>query len=111
MSATEVLERLGSAQSAHEDAPIEYHDPYGLAKVPVLFAFLAQRVVGESRRLLGKVTIFCDDGRLKACVKDSQNHAVLFVTLDSLEDAWECLDAALASPGADWRRTRGWKKN
>lgn len=59
-----------------------------------------------SSRALGSLTVFCDDGRLKACVNDKECNRVLFVSAESLEGLLEAIDSQIGNDGADWRAVR-----
>jgi hypothetical protein len=75
-----------------------------LAPFPHVRDFLCVPVWDDgSPRQVGSITLFCDEGRMKACANDKDAMLMCFVSGESLESVFAALEAVLASGGGDWR--------
>jgi hypothetical protein len=75
-----------------------------LAPFPHVRDFLCVPVWDDgSPRQVGSITLFCDEGRMKACANDKDAQLMCFVSGESLEAVFASLEAVLASGGGDWR--------
>jgi len=92
-------------EGAEETAVTDVAD---LAVVPALAEFLVSaRWPDGSRRQPGSVTIFVDQGKLKAVMNDRDQGYVCFVTVGALQGLWEALESVLVDGDGDWRRSPG----
>jgi len=84
-----------------------------LDSVPLVVDFLCCPTWDDgSARQVGSMTLFCDDGTLKACVNDKEAQLMLFVSGGSLEALLGALEEALRTGGGDWRPSnRGPRKD
>lgn len=76
-------------------------------KFPALMEFLTESLWpdGESR-VTGSLTVFLQDGMLKACVADKDQELVAFVAGVGLTSLLRALEEGLVGDGLDWRRPR-----
>lgn len=80
--------------------------PADMATLDLLWSFLSDSFWAEGdARQLGSVTLFVDQGRLKAALNDRDAGEVGFVTLEHHEPLWAQLDQSLRSERIDWRRS------
>lgn len=72
---------------------------------PELRWFLESKTWGDGKtaRLTGGLSIFPQDGQLKACLRERGLAQVAFVTATGLYDLLQRVEAALASNQLDWR--------
>jgi hypothetical protein len=61
---------------------------------------------GEPRETT-TLTLFTDQGMLKAFVNDRDNKVSCCVTADSWTGLWAAVEKALTDPSTDWRAKRG----
>lgn len=74
---------------------------------PALYAYLTcGQFEDGSERLTSSMSIFCQEGVLKVCLRDPSHRRICFVAGDSFEGVLEALEARLADGGADWRPDR-----
>lgn len=75
---------------------------------PTVLEFL-EAVAWEdgSRRVPGSLTLFCEDGSLKACLSDKDSNRVAFVSARGPEACLDAAEAGLAGGGLDWRLSKG----
>jgi hypothetical protein len=77
---------------------------------PVLHAFLTEETDEDGKtRAVSKVTVFVEQGQVKASLSDPDNESSLYVSCDTFEAVWGALEARLASGEADWRAWAGGK--
>jgi hypothetical protein len=58
---------------------------------------------GGKPRTTSTITLFCEHGRWKACVRDRHQLLNLFVTASTPEALLGAVEAALVSDSSDWR--------
>jgi hypothetical protein len=75
-------------------------------KYPALFELLAAGLYEGSVRKGATVTLFCVDGRLKACVADRHTEQALWVTLEPFEDVLAEVELAVSNADAEWKATK-----
>lgn len=63
-----------------------------------------------SKRATGSVTIFCEDGVLKACLSDKTDRCVAFVSGGSWCLLLNALEEGIREGTLDWRRSKPYKK-
>jgi hypothetical protein len=77
------------------------------AEVADLLLFLSDpRWEDGSPRDLGSLTVFADDGKLKACLNDRGAGMVAFVSSDTLVGLLEAASRAAGGSGGDWRTSK-----
>lgn len=86
-------------------------DPWMASTYPTLWEWLtsAKYEDGAPRQTLS-LTVFAEEGRVKACLSDRDNERVAFVTGDTMEGMLAAAERALRDDTADWRASqKGWK--
>jgi hypothetical protein len=74
---------------------------------PVLAEYLASGSYEDgSLRQTASLTLFTEDGRLKACLSDKDNGRVGFISADSFLGLLEALEVALSEDSMDWRASK-----
>lgn len=77
------------------------------AKYPAIWEFLTLSIWEDGEpRVPGSITVFLQDGFLKACLIDKDADLVAFVSADSLEGILQALEAGIQDERMDWRRPR-----
>lgn len=106
MSVQDFLKKRQASRAERLSRSTEIEDEYAIAEFPYLFSFLSVTRLDGKDRKPGKLILFCEDGRLKACLKDAETGEVLFVTLSGFEKLMYELDEAVSKEDADWRAGR-----
>jgi hypothetical protein len=106
MEPQEFFKSRRDRRTARADSDLEWVHPDSALEFPYLFHFISLKRVNERTRDLGKVILFCEDGRLKTAVSDVDTGEVLFLTLESLEAALYAIDKAISSSDSEWRESR-----
>lgn len=73
---------------------------------PRLHAMLTTTVLDGKPRKTTTILLFCEAGRLKACLNDRAEGLSGFLTLDGLELVAEQLEEGLAKEDVDWRAAK-----
>lgn len=73
---------------------------------PALYQLLSQAKVEGKYRAGSRLTLFCDDQRLKASIFDPDTQQVWFGTLDGLRNALETIEELLQGGKGEWRKCR-----
>lgn len=84
------------------------------ARCPTLAEFLESTTFGDgSPRIVPTLTLFLEQGVLKACLNDREEGMIAFISAGSLTGLLEALEEALILDTLDWRPsvTRAKKKN
>lgn len=80
-----------------------------LKKFPVLLSYLEDDAYEDgSKRERAKVSIFIEQGHVKAALNDGDAKRSCYVTADSLQDVLELLEKGLKDDSVDWR---AWNQN
>lgn len=90
---------LADVVSHYEDA--EFAQTY-----PALYALLCHAKVDGVYRAGARLSIFADDGKLKASVWDPGSNQVWFATLDAFCGSLEAVERLLADGRGEWREKR-----
>lgn len=77
---------------------------------PILCDFLTLTGVGGKGREVGKLTIFCEDGKWKGNLQDVDQGEYAFLSADSFQGLLEGLEKGLARGSLDWRVSKWGKK-
>lgn len=97
-------------QSSPDRCDLEGVAPEGdpvLAACPCLVEHLTQsRWPDGKRREVSTLTVFLEEGRVKAALNDRAEKCSLWATADSVAAALASLESMLASGRPDWRRWR-----
>lgn len=94
-------------QTDDADGLLHYEDGQMATDYPALYQLLAhKRDAAGKKRPGARLSLFCDDGKLKACVWDEHTDQSWFMTLESFQGALEAVEATLARSGGEWRRKR-----
>jgi hypothetical protein len=73
------------------------------AKYPAVFELLSAGLVEDDVRKGATITLFCSDGRLKACVVDRQTDQALWLTLEPFEDVLAEVELSVSKADAEWK--------
>lgn len=74
-------------------------------RYPALYELLAAGLYDGEPRKGATVTLFCVDGRLKACVADRHTEQALWITLEPFEDVLAEIELAVAKADQEWKAT------
>lgn len=74
-----------------------------MAKYPALYELLAVGMYEGEPRKGATITLFCGDGRLKACIADRETAQGIWLALEPFEDVLAELELAIASGKVEWR--------
>lgn len=80
-----------------------YEDEDFALTFPALYQLLCHAKVDGRYRAGARLSLFCDQGKLKASVWDPDSHQVWFATLESFKGALEAVEALLAAGRGEWR--------
>jgi len=75
-------------------------------KYPALYELLAVGLYEGEPRKGATITLFCGDGRLKACVADRETGQALWLALEPFEDVLAELELLVAAGTQQWRALR-----
>jgi len=101
------LIKRASAPPAGEASLGDFADVEFQAVYPALFEFISlTRWDDGTVRAPGSITVFSEDGRLKACINDKDGLRVAFVAADSVRCLALAIDGGLLDGSLDWRRAR-----
>jgi len=70
---------------------------------PALYELMCHAKRDGRYRAGARLSIFADEGKLKASVWDPDTSSVWFITLDGFAGALEAIEAALQRGGGEWR--------
>lgn len=93
---------LPQTSPIHEGKDCWFEDPEFADGFPHVYALLAATRRADKFRLPSTITIFVDNGRLKACVSDRSASQSLFMTIDTSEEFWFQLNAYIAGNPKEW---------
>jgi len=94
-----------------EDKAWHFYDEGFQAEFPALFELLAATTQDGKPRESASVTIYVDQGRLKAIVSDKSSKMTYFTTLSGSCHALAELDRNIQDGKGDWRKQKeGWVK-
>lgn len=90
---------------------VRVHDEVMGAEYPALWEYLNSTMYEDGkRRQTMRLTIFTEDGRVKACLNDPDSGSVAFVSGDTWEGLLRTIEEQLATGVMEWRRSR-WQKD
>jgi hypothetical protein len=75
-------------------------------RYPALFELLAAGLFEGEPRKGATVTLFCVDGRLKACIADRHTDQALWVTLEAATDCIAEIEMAVQTASDEWKSTK-----
>lgn len=84
-----------------------------LVDCPAIVEYLSsERYPDGSARERSVLSVFIEDGRVKACLNDRDAGRTLWRSADGIEDCLILLETAIVDGTADWRKAAGsWKGN
>jgi hypothetical protein len=82
-----------------------WHNTDFQKRYPAVYELLAAGIWEGEPRKGATVTLFCVDGRLKACVADRNTEQALWITLEAAGDCLDEIEAAVAAANAEWKAT------
>jgi len=86
--------------------PADDVDSEFAAAYPAVWEYVTVRLWRGQVRQTSTLLFFREDGQWKVCCSDRDTDRVLFRSGDSIHEALDALEKALASPRADWRQSR-----
>ena len=94
-----------------EGASYKVQDPAFEARWPALFEYLTLSSWEDgSPRQTASLSVFCEDGRFKACLNDREGDRMFFVSSAVFEDLLGEVEESCFTGNADWRAMRRRKK-
>lgn len=106
MAIESFIDRLRKITSDREVAP-HGSDPWLSKRCPLLHELLFTTAISGKERKTATLSVTVYEGKVRVFVNDRDTGLSLAITLQSLQNAWESLEAALADPEAGWRRSSG----
>lgn len=85
-------------------------DPDFRKDFPTLHAFLTLQGYGGKQRKAGSLSLFCQDGKFKACVSDNDAGNRAFVSGDTFQSLLGAIERGLSGGGLDWREMQPKRK-
>jgi len=84
-------------------------DPVFGREYPTLCDFLTLTGIGGKGREVGKLTVFCEDGKWKGNLQDVEAGEYAFISSDSFQGLLSALEKGLKGGSLDWRVSK-WNK-
>jgi hypothetical protein len=78
-------------------------DSEAVGHCPAVWGFLTQGLVAGKPRRTGTITVFAEDGKLKAAVTDRETGLVAFVSARTGRELLGIVDTGLRTGELDWR--------
>lgn len=85
---------------------LHYEDDEMAREFPALYDLLTMAKREGRYRAGARLTLFCEDGRLKASVWDPDTSQVWFATLEAFSGALEAIEGLLVNNRGEWRAKR-----
>ena len=94
--------------SRENGKPIEWlwADDAFMAKYPACYELLARGMYEGEPRKGATITLFCSDGKLKACVADRETGQGIWLALGPFEDVLAEIELVVAAGTQEWRSLR-----
>jgi len=73
---------------------------------PALYELLSVAKREGRYRAGARLSIFCDDGKIKASIWDPDTSQVWFATLESFQGALEAIEGMLVAQRGEWRQRK-----
>jgi hypothetical protein len=85
---------------------LHYEDSDFAENYPALYDLMTTAKRDGRYRAGARLSVFCDDGKLKASIWDPDTHQVWFSTLESFQGALEAIEVILQRGGGEWRERK-----
>lgn len=85
---------------------LHWEDEEMAVRFPALYQLLCHAKVDGRYRASARLSIFCDEGKLKASIWDPDTHQVWFATLEAFSGALEAIEKLVADGRGEWRERR-----
>lgn len=85
---------------------LHYEDETMAVEFPALYQLLAHAKREGRYRAGARLSVFCDDGKLKASVWDPDTAQVWFGTLEGFSGALEAIEGMLQAGRGEWRQRK-----
>lgn len=82
---------------------VHYEDDEFAQQYPALYDLLTTAKREQRYRAGARLSLFCDEGKLKASIWDPDTSQVWFATLESFQGALEAIEAMLVAGRGEWR--------
>lgn len=84
-----------------------FDDPGFAKKFPLLYEQLTETSFeGGEARITSSIILFAEEGSLKACLSERNDHCSLWATANTLEGVMKALEAALTTGNPQWRKQK-----
>lgn len=83
-----------------------YEDDAFSIAYPALYQLLCHARIDGRYRAGARLSLFCDEGKLKASVWDPDSHMVWFATLNEFAGALEAVERLLEENRGEWRERK-----
>lgn len=91
--------------TARDSVPVTWHDEDFARRWPTLAAYLSDTTWDDGKkRETATLTLFVDDGCLKACLSDRATARIAFVTETTLQGLLDVLQEGLEDDSIEWRK-------
>jgi len=98
-------------QAVTEDREWHFYDEGFQAELPAVFELLAATKQEGKARESASITLYVDQGRLKAVINDKNTKMSFFCTLSGSYNVLAEIDTALQEGRGEWRKQKeGWLK-
>jgi hypothetical protein len=85
---------------------VHYEDHEMAQQYPALYQLMSQAKVDGRYRAGARLSLFCDDGKLKASIWDPDTAQVWFATLEGFQGGLEAIEALVKAGRGEWRARR-----
>jgi hypothetical protein len=83
-----------------------FTDPVFMKDWPALYEYMTEQKFPDGKpRKTCSLTIFGDDGQVKACLNDREDNLVLFASGKTMKTALNALEGLLTAPETPWRKS------
>lgn len=84
-----------------------FDDPGFAKKFPLLYEQLTETTFeGGEARITSSIILFAEEGALKACLSERNDHCSLWATANTLDGVMKALEAALTTGNPQWRKQK-----
>ena len=82
------------------------HDETVAENAPMFHRWFTMNKYRDADRMTPTLNIWTEDGRFKVCLSDRQTGMVAFLTLRSLDSAFQDIDRALDDGNVEWKPSK-----
>lgn len=85
-------------------------DPEAERRFPAIWEYLTCCLVNDKGREPATLIICCEEGQVKLCMSDRDSNQVLWRSAETVLEALDALERALAGGAKDWRERKDYKR-